>query len=359
MKKTAVKILLCTLIAVAGGAIAAVGTFSRQAAKDAKAAAFSKEEKLPNVKVQLLKGKLVEDRLQLTGAIEPWESRILSAEVAGKIAWRGVEEGDRVAAGQELFRIDTESLRAHADQLEAQFKLAGQELDRIDNLTTKGVIGTRDLDKAQAERDMASAGLHATKLMLAKSTLRAPLDGIVDRLFSKADEFTDVGNPLVRIVQVAKVKALVSIPERDTPYFKIGDKVRIRPDALPDQEFEGVIHRLATSAELTTRTFDAEVALDNADGVLKPGMIVRATLIREAFPDSLLIPIFSLISLEDKRIVFVETNGAAEVRSVETGILQGSSVQITKGLSPGDKLIIVGQRDLRPGEKVNVLEVMQ
>jgi membrane fusion protein (multidrug efflux system) len=350
---------LCVGIVSTGAAMAYGLATYRQKQKEAELAALKPEEVVPNVKVQVLKSQRVEDAVLVTGAIEPWDDRVVSAEVSGIMEWRGVEEGDAVAEDQDIARIDTDTIKAQLDESVAQEKWAKQEFERAKGLVAKGAVGQRDVQQAQAQLDIAQSSMRVRSILLTKSVVKAPIGGVVDKLFAKKDEYIDAGKAIARIVQTQHVKAHVGIPERDITRFKVGDAVRLKADAIPDREFEGVIHRIGISADPSTRTFMTEIEIQNADQTLRPGMIVRASLVRQAFPESLLIPMFSVISLENQRLVFVENDGVVDTRLVETGVLVGSSVQITKGLIPGDRLVIVGQRELRPGTKVTVREVLQ
>ena len=85
-------------------------------------------------------------------------------------------------------------------------------------------------------------------------------------------------------------------------------------------------------------------------------MIARATLVRRSFPNSVLAPIFSTFLLDEKRYVVVVVDGKAHLRPVEVGVIQGGYVQVTKGLSEGDLLVVKGQYDVHEGEAVEVGE---
>jgi membrane fusion protein (multidrug efflux system) len=354
MKKALISAIVCVTIAAVGVLI----VFVPRPGTDEAAAidTGNRSERIPNVRVQVLEAVELRDRLRLTGTIYPWEDVTIAAETSGRIDWKGVETGDLVSKGQELFRIDSEALRTSLEQAEAQARLAEQEHERIQRLLERGAGTRQGEDSAVANRDVASASLRATRIQLEKSTIRAPFDGVVDRVFQEQDEYVDPGHALVRLVQVQKVKVNVGIPERDVPRFRIGDEVAVRLDAYPDREFAGKIHIIAPMADLTTHTFTTEIALDNPDGCLMPGMIARAELIRNVYPESIVIPIFSAMLLDERRYVFLEREGIAELRPIEIGIVQGNNVQITDGLAPGDRLIVVGQRDVRPGEPVKVQE---
>ena len=307
----------------------------------------------------MLKSCALEDTLNLTGTVEPWQDVILSAETPGNVEWKGVETGHTVKEGDPLFRIDTESLQAMLDQAQAQFKLAGQELDRSQRLLDRGVGTPQKQDSAVANRDVAEANLRTLQIRVRKSVITAPFSGTVDRVFMDKDEFTDVGKPLVRLVQLDRVKVTLGVPEHDILCFKVGDPLKIRLDALQNREFTGTIHELSPTADPSTHTFHADVAVDNAEALIKPGMIARAGLVRGTYPNSIVIPIFAAALIEGKRIVFVEKDGKAELREIETGVVKGSDVQVIKGLAPGEHLIVVGQREVRPGEPVKVQETLQ
>lgn len=347
-------VVLCTLVIGLGAVIATVAVSVRSKTSEAH---VDLQELKPKVEVTVLEPGLVEDRLLLTGTVEAWESRILSAEIAGRIELQAVEEGDQVAAEATLIKINTKDVRARLDQARAQSNLSSQELARMEAMRKSGISSPQDLDRAQADSEVASANLRMRQIEVDKSTIVAEFDGIVDRVLQEEGEYVSEGTPLVQLVQVHKVKVVFGIPERDIVRFKEGDPVEIKVDALPDTEFEGRIHRIATSAESSTLTFRTEVVVDNAEGKLRPGMIARATFIREAFQEAITVPMFTIISLEDGHFVFVERDGVAHMQPVSLGFYQSNHVLIASGLTRGDRLISVGQRDLREGELVEVVKV--
>ncbi len=352
-KKRLISLIVCLAVVAFGTVSAVVAANYRANQLNAVQDAYD-PERPANVRVQELEPRDLTDRITITGTVEPWEARSLSAEVGGRIEWQGAEAGDTVASGQELFRIDTEAIRARLRQLEAQHRLAAQELARAEEMAGAGIGTRQQVERLQAEYDVAAASVESARIDLRKSVVRAPFDGVVDAVHREDGEFTEAGAPLVRLVQLDRVRIVVGVSERDAPLFHGGSDVEIAVDAFPEDRFTGEVHRVATSAELATRTFETEIAVDNPDRRLRPGMIARAHLVRNVYPDAILVPIFAVISLDEERYVFVEKDGRAQMRSIEIGVIQGNDVQVTNGLSPGDRLIVVGQRDLRAGESVRV-----
>ncbi len=350
--KRVISVIIClALLGVCGGVIYAVAD---HVSRNRHAVEPSQDGKVTNVQVRVLEAVTVEDVIPLTGRIEPWERIAISSESVGNIESQGVKEGDIVTPGQELFRVDTTAIQTSYEQAVARRNLAVQELERIQNLRRDGIESPQALDRAVANRDVAQADVDAIRIRLDKSIVRAPIGGVADRVYRKKNEFVDVGARLVDIIQVDRVKAIVGIPERDVRGFAVGDTVAVNLDAHPGETFEGRIYRIAASADMTTRTFNTEIELDNAHGLLKPGMTVRARLLRGIYPDSVAVPIFSVLSIQNQRLVVVEENGVARIRPIEVGVLEGDRVQVTQGLKPGDRLIVVGHRDLRDGDRVQV-----
>lgn len=349
---------LCGLIIVGGYAVTTVASRVRASRAEAATPAGSAHQRVPSVKVMPLKSCTVEDRLILTGGVLPWEDILISAETSGKIDSITVKEGDLIQAGQELVRIDTRLLNAHLDQARAQEKLASQELHRIQALAEKGVATTQASDKVAADKEMAAANLRLVEIQLQKSAVSAPIPGIVDRLFKDKDEFVDTGMPLVRLVQMDKLKVSVGVPEREVGNFAPNAPAIVTLDAIEGREFNGSIHKIATTADPSTLTFVTEIAVDNPDGIIKPGMVARVRLVRRVCPDSVTVPIFSVMTVENQRFVMVEESGVARVRPIEIGIIQDDVVQAVTGLKPGDRLIVSGQRELIEGDPVQVSEVL-
>ena len=352
MKKLVASLFLCAGVVALGALITLQAREIRLA--NAQGPPPKPEERLPNVAVVELKAESVSDYLVLTCGIEAWEAVTLSAETTGRIELQDIEEGDTVSKGQAIIEINTTSIQASIERDRARLALAEQELERVTELRGQGISSPQEFDRAMGDMQAAKANLKLTQIQLEQSVISAEIAGVVDTLYNEAGEFVSAGTHLVRIVQVDKVRAVVGMPERDVAMVSIGDTVFVDLDAYSGRTFEGKVFRIATSAEDATRTFATEVELDNPEGLLRPGMIARATFIRKTYESAITVPLFSVLTRNDGRIVFVEKDGVARMHPVEIGFFQGDEVHITGGLSEGDRLIVLGQRDLRDGDRVLV-----
>lgn len=354
MKRFFISMIICALIVAAGYAATQVGG----ALRGQQAPPPDNTAKPAGIKVHVVQPGPLEDRLVLTGVVQPWEDVRVSAEATGIIEQQDVVEGQEVSAGQELIRVDTSLMQAQLDQALAQQRLASQELQRTETLSSKGITTGQAMDKAQADRDMAEANLRLFKIRIDKSVVKAPFAGIIDTLFKEENEFIDMGTPLFRLVQLHKVKICIGIPEREICCFKKGDAAPVSLDALEGKDFTGVIHKLAPTADASTLTFPCEVEVDNAERLIKPGMIGRVALLRKHYTEAISVPLFAVLSVENQRFVYVESDGKARMRPIETGVIQGNRVQVVQGLTAGERLIVSGQRSLQDGDAVSVLETV-
>jgi membrane fusion protein (multidrug efflux system) len=355
MKRLALSVFFSGVI-IAVGALASVCGYHIRAQRLADQSSKANQDQAVSVKIGIVKPSPMDDRLLLTGVAEPWEDILVSAEATGKIERQAVEEGAAVKAGDVIFHIDTSLIQAQMEQVQAQERLAVQELQRAQSMSTKGIATGQAMDKAKADRDVSAANLRLFQIRLEKSVAAAPLEGVIDKLFKKQNEFVDTGTPLFRLVQVHKLKIKVGIPEREIGCFVQGDKAAVTMDALAGKTFDGTIYKIAPTADPRTLTFPTEIEVANPENAARPGMISRVALVRKRYEEAISIPLFSVLPLDNQRFVFVENEGKARMRQIQTGVIQGNMVQVLSGLSAGDRLIVTGQRDLQDGDTVKVLE---
>ena len=209
-----------------------------------------------------------------------------------------------------------------------------------------------NLAAARSQVKAAEANLEEARLYLRRSTITSPLDGYVDHTFFEAGEFVPAQDPVLRIVQVKPVKAVFHLPERDVPFLQAGTEASVTVVALSARAFEGTVSLIGVTSDPATSTYRMEVDLENGDGLLRPGMLARLRLLRQAIDGAITVPVFAVISGEEDSYVFLHDDGIARRRTVITGIINGDRVQVAAGVEPGELVIVKGQRDLEDGQTV-------
>jgi membrane fusion protein, multidrug efflux system len=292
------------------------------------------------------------DILVLPGETEAWMDVLLSADAAGRVEWIGPGEGDRVKKRQLLAKIDVAALRAALDRAEAAYKLADDLYGRRKKLFERKIINQEELDRSLTERTVAAGDLRQVRVEYERGFLKSPISGMINHLYVDEGEFIDRGKPMFDLVNVDKIKINVNVPELDVRYLHKGQETQVMVDAFPERPLRGSVDFVSFKADPATKTFKVRVLIDNPDHNIRPGMIARVSFLRRVIPDALVAPLFALVDKGGERLLFIEKNGTVHARTVSIGIIEGDRVQITKGLNPGDRLIVTGQTEVEEGMRV-------
>lgn len=297
------------------------------------------------------------DTFTLPAVVEPNKVVTVAAEVPGRIEWIGPAEGARVRVGDPLVRLNTQLLQAEFERARAQAKYDQTEFDRKRGLVEGGAAPDRDLDEAAMKLAISKAALEEVRARLERTRIAAPLSGVLNDLPVEEGEYVQPGMAVAEIVNSDPVKVVVKVPERDIPYFRMGDQAEVEVDPTErscETAVEGTITYISELADERTRSTRMEITLPNRDRRLRSGQVVRVRLRRRIIEDAILIPLLAVIPMEEGNAVYIVESSQARRREVQLGIIRGDRVQIVSGLAPGDQLIVAGHRFVAPGQNVNV-----
>lgn len=159
---------------------------------------------------------------------------------------------------------------------------------------------------------------------------------------------------LLEIMNIRKVLAKINIPENDMIFINPGKEVTIRLDSIAGETFEGVVKTLGLEADLNTHKFPAEIAIDNPNIRLFPGMVARVEMMTVYMENQILIPRSAVMNSQGRKTVFVEKASKVTRRKVTLEMTIKNRVQVLSGLKINDKLIIFGQDKLSEGDMVAI-----
>ena len=295
------------------------------------------------------------DEFDLPAVVEPNRVVKVAAEVAASVEKTCCEEGTPCKAGDMLVELNTDLLRADYDRAAAETKFDSLKFGRISNLCKQGAATERERDQAEADLAVSTASTAAVEARLERARITAPIGGIVNKLPVEKGEYVQPGMPVAEIVDTAVVKVVLHVPERDIQYLRTGAAGRVL--AMTEGEgkmVEGTVTYISETADGLTRATRVELTVDNRGRALRSGQIVRVKLARRTLNDAIMIPLASVIPLEEGKAVYVVENGKAQRRDITLGIIKGRDVQVLGGLKPGDSLIVAGHRFVGPGQDVVV-----
>jgi membrane fusion protein (multidrug efflux system) len=321
-----------------------------------KSNAVVQERPPVNVVVQEMVPSLLRDRLNLPGIVEPWESLNILAEVRGMVEEVLVEEGDHVNQGDLIARLDTNDYENTINSIRAAYNLALTNLKRLSGLHDQEIIAQAEYDSIKAEAESLEADLAIAELQLKRCYIRSSISGIVNVLPAQNGLYLAVGDPVATVLDIERVKVSVGIPETDVHAVRKIDRFEVIIEALHKKKISGAKYFLAVAPESQAQVYRLELEVANKSGEILPGMFARVEIIKKEFPEALTIPLYAVISRDNKHFVFLEENNVAKLQEVSLGILDGWQIQITEGLAPGQRVVVVGQRSVDADQKLNVVK---
>lgn len=312
--------------------------------------------------------------LELGGIAEAWRSARLAPSAQGVVETLNVQLGDSVKEGQLLAAIDTTALdlqhqaaQRAVDLARIQLRDAEAEAKRARTLVESGAITTRDADKAELGFELAQAQIEQAQAQAASlqgqirlARVVAPFAGRITSLTVEKGEFFSSmsgmgGAPtLLELQALDPIKVDVQISEADLSRVTEGMEVNLESDAYPDQRFTGTVTLVNAAASAGTRTFLVRIRVPNPDGLLRPGMFLRARLKVDQREDVVSVPPQAITRTDDGNYVMVVADATASRRSVQPG-LRGDGSWEVQGLEPGESVVVDGQFGLPDGARVRVI----
>jgi RND family efflux transporter MFP subunit len=314
-----------------------------------------KDQPVPNVVTLKLVPATIRDQIDLPGVTQPWVKLQLVAEVAGRITAKAVREGVAVNEGDVLATIDSRDYQNAFRSAKAAYDLAVSELKRQEALNQRKVAPQSQLDTAVAQVESTRAAMDNARIALERCTIRAPFSGVVNRILVEPGQYLAVGDPVAELLQIARLKVRVGIPESDVDAVRRIDRFKVKIDALGGKVFETRKYFLSKTADSTARLYNLDLALDNSQGVVLPDMFARVEIIKKEIPQGLSIPLYAVINRNKDQIVYVVEDSQARSRTVALGLLDRWQVQVLEGLNQGEEVIVVGQRSVNDGQQVKVV----
>ena len=311
-----------------------------------------------HIRILVLQDQEIARSVEYTASMEPFNVVHMAPTSPGRIEAINVEMGDRVIQGKELVRMNDVQLK----QAEIQLKNLQIEYNRLDTLNKLGSVAPQQYDQLKAQYDVAQENV----AFLRKNTiLVAPFNGLISGKYFEPGEMysgapiASVGKAaIISIIQVEKLKAIVSISENYLPKIKNGMEVSLRFDVYPGAEFNGKIIRISPTINTQSRSFEIEIGVNNPGEKIRPGMFGRVTIPLEK-TEALVLPAESILKMQGSnvRYLFVEENGVAKRVEVEIGQRFDDKLEvISDKLKIGDHIVVEGQARLLDGNKVEVVK---
>ncbi|MBI4985480.1 MAG: efflux RND transporter periplasmic adaptor subunit [Rhodocyclales bacterium] len=356
------------LLIVAALGLAAAAAFAlRPAAAPVAAKAAGAVMELDAADVAVARSEPIAVTLALSGLLQPLAESVLTAAVEGRLEAVLVRPGESVQAGQVLARIDTRDLAARLAEQEANLAASRAQLDlaektqrRNEELRTRNFISANSLDVGRSSLDANREVLHAREAQLAlarqaldKATIRAPQAGIVSERAVQPGQHVGMNARLFAVVDLSELEFAASVPVSQVGAVRVGQAVVVAAEGAAGAA-QGRVERIAPTVDAATRMIAVYVRVANRDGRLKGGMAARGQLRLGEVADAVTLPREALRGSGEQRTVLVMAGGRAEMRSVQTGVVDEASgrVEIKAGVAAGETAILARVGGVVPGQAV-------
>ena len=344
------------LVLAAAVAVSGCGSAEANGADDAPVEAG----RVVNVEVATVAAGDFTEVIRLTGTVAANRDVLVSAEETGVVTQLLVAKGSPVSAGQPIAKIDDRLLASQAAQARAQAALARELWERRKRLFEEDQVGSElAYLEARFQAEQAEAALATLERRLERTVVTAPIEGILDDRLVEVGAMVNPGTPVARIVDLDPLKITGGVPERYAPDIRPGARATVTFDVLDAQAYSGTIAYVGAAVNPSNRTFPIELSLPNAGRAVKPEMVANIEVVRSVSEQAVVVPQDALVRVEKGYQVYVVTDadGAprAQARPVRVGSSQRNEVVVTSGLEVGDRLVVVGQRQVAAGDRVRVV----
>jgi membrane fusion protein (multidrug efflux system) len=288
------------------------------------------------------------------GSLRSDESITVRPEVAGRIAFIGFQEGQRVPKGAALVRLDPAINQAEVQQAQANLTLARAKYERANELQGKGFISGQAKDEAENNLKVAEAALALANARLAKTEIKAPFSGVIGLRSVSVGDYVKEGADMVNLESIDALKVDFRVPEVYLRQVAVGQTLKVTLDALPGKAYDGKVFAINPLVDAAGRAMVIRAQVKNTDTALRPGMFARVRLITQATDDALVLPEQALVPQGDDQYVYRVVDGKANRVKVVTGQRRDGMVEIVEGVAAGDLVVNAGQLKLRDGSPVTV-----
>lgn len=415
IKKFKPKRILSIIIVIVVVAVAAQGI--RSLTKNKK---VEVKQETKNVKTQKINVGSISAEVEFAGNLKPKTQVVVFPKTGGRVASVNVNLGDKVSAGQTLYKLDTAELQANlqaqqallesananlektsdsglaqqisqaeqaAGKAQVQFNSAKDNYDKMQKLYAAGAISKKELDDAKTQYDNASidlntaqdnlnllqnkigpqntkvaaaqvaqsqAGVNSVQIQVNNATVTSPISGIVSSRDIEVGQIAGGQSGSVTVIDSSTLTAEITVPDKMLGKIQVGQSVPVAITALEDKRISGVIDTISPEANSKDNSYVVKIKIDNSNGDMKAGMFAKVSLQAENKDNVLTVPNQAIKMENGVNYIYIVENSKVRKVSVDTGISNDKSTEITGNIKADADIITEGQNLLDDGEKVNI-----
>ena len=330
--------------------------FFIECGKEKKKEDLSKKADPPAiVDVIVAQNQAISSVTEANGSVLANEFVELHPEVSGRVIYLNIPEGTTVAKGTILARINDSDLQAQFNKIKVQIELSQKTEQRLTKLLSINGIGQAEYDVALNEVNSLNADLEYTKVLIDKTILRAPFSGVIGLRQVSQGAYITPTTILATMQQVNKLKVDFTVPEEYSGVIRKGSIVEVAVEGQNNSRCKAVVIAREPQINQTTRNLLIRAILSNCTA--NPGTFAKVYFSSGSARSSITIPTNAIIPDDKNKKIVVIKGGKAAYAFIETGVRKEGFVEITKGISVGDTIVVDGVLFARPDKPVKIRSV--
>lgn len=297
-----------------------------------------------------------------TASLEAEKEAEVLARATGLVGSLMCEEGDEVPAGQVLLTVVNAEYGFRLQQAQAATANLESKYERLEAMLNEQLVTQEEIEAARSELESARADQGMAEMNLSYTEVRAPFAGRITQRMVDVGQNVSVGMPLVTLADFHPLLARVHVPSREFHRLQQNQAVQLTLDS-DGEEISGRIKLISPVIDPTSGTIKLTIEIPEYPADTRPGDFAEVRVVTERRPQALLVPREAVVTDQGEQVVYLVTDGqgerggqVAERRVVELGFTDDSHAEILSGLAEGEEVVVRGQRSLKHGMPVRVLD---
>jgi len=293
-----------------------------------------------------------------TSTLEAEKEAQILARVTGVVQTLLVEEGDHVAVGDPLLKVDNDEYRFRLEQATAATANLRSRYERMEKMMKEELATEEEFQAVRSELASAEANEGLARLTLSHTTVTAPFGGQITNRLVDVGQNLMVGDPVMVMADFDPLLARVHVPSREFNKLQQNQQVNLVLDSSGTR-LTGLIKLISPVIDPTSGTIKLTIEVAEYPAGTRPGDFAQVQIVTEKRDDVILVPRIAVMSDKGESVVYTMTQDeipTAERRVVEIGFTDDDHAQILSGLAAGEPVVVKGQRSLKNGSPVKVLE---
>lgn len=294
-----------------------------------------------------------------TATLEADKQAQVLARITGVVKTLQAEEGDMISQGDPLLTIENDEYRFRVEQATASTVNLRARYKRLEQMVAEGLATEEEIQASRSDLASAEAEEGLARLSLSYTTARAPFSGRVTQRLVNVGQNVSSGDPLFEMADFDPLLARVHVPSREFKLLQQDQAVELILDSNGER-LNGRIKLISPVIDPTSGTIKITVEVPVYPQGTRPGEFAQVQIVTERRDNSVLVPRSAVLTDKGESVVFVPVTEdeilKAERRIVAVGFMDDVHVQILSGIDSGDTVVIKGQRSLKHGVPLKIIE---